>query len=242
MPLFLLLVTKALIYPKIMIEEAPSRDPRMKNLNEKYFAKPAGFVPEESLDSILEEGETILWRGKPKRSAFIAESVLRPSIFALIFLIFDAIFLTLVFVNFRESIPLPMIIFLCVFFLFHLLPVWVWIYSMVTASRRHKNEEYAFTEKRILVKKGFLGGSLESIYYSDLTSVNLHVGVLERIYKVGDIYLLSAGKRTVLEDVSDPSFLVTRLQKIAHDIKTDVFYPNDLRPEENHGYNTKYKG
>ena len=30
------------------------------------------------------------------------------------------------------------------------------------------------------------------------------------------------------------------LQKITHDIKTDIYYPNDLRPAENKGYNTKY--
>ena len=33
--------------------------------------------------------------------------------------------------------------------------------------------------------------------------------------------------------------LVKKLQK---DIYSDVMYPNDLRPEENHGYRTKYKG
>ena len=33
--------------------------------------------------------------------------------------------------------------------------------------------------------------------------------------------------------------LIKKLQK---DIYSDIMYPNDLRPQENHGYKTKYRG
>ena len=32
------------------------------------------------------------------------------------------------------------------------------------------------------------------------------------------------------------------IKKLQEDIYTDTMYPNDLRPETNHGYTTKYKG
>lgn len=32
------------------------------------------------------------------------------------------------------------------------------------------------------------------------------------------------------------------IKQLQEDIYTDTMYPNDLRPEENHGYKTKYKG
>ena len=32
------------------------------------------------------------------------------------------------------------------------------------------------------------------------------------------------------------------VKKLQTDVYTDVMYPNDKRPKENHGYNTKYKG
>ena len=32
------------------------------------------------------------------------------------------------------------------------------------------------------------------------------------------------------------------VKKLQTDIYTDVMYPNDKRPSENHGYNTEYKG
>ena len=78
------------------------------------------------------------------------------------------------------------------------------------------------------------------MFYSEVESVSARVGILERIFKVGDIYILSTSQREVLQDIPDPYFILNRLKKITFDIKTDIYYPNDLRPDENHGYNTKY--
>ena len=46
----------------------------------------------------------------------------------------------------------------------------------------------------------------------------------------------------MLFDLTDPYFITQRLQKIVMDIKTDTLFPNDLRPDENKGYKTDYKG
>ena len=40
---------------------------------------------------------------------------------------------------------------------------------------------------------------------------------------------------------NDPLFITQKLQAIANDIKTDIYYPNSLRPKENEGYKTEYK-
>ena len=45
-----------------------------------------------------------------------------------------------------------------------------------------------------------------------------------------------------MEDITDPYFIYSQLKKIANDIKQDILYPNALRPEENPGYKTSYKG
>ena len=113
---------------------------------------------------------------------------------------------------------------------------------MVTAGRRHKMEEYAFTDRRIIVRKGMVGARIQSILYSDLTSVNLRVGLIEKMCKVGDIYIVAGKETAVLEDLEDPQFLYSRLQGIANDIKADILYPNALRPGENPGYKTSYRG
>lgn len=213
----------------------------MKKINENYFINPNQNLNATSIDHILEKDEKILWRGKPLRKSFILNSFLKFLPFGLIWLCFDAGFIAFMVISVPEM-PHFMIAFLCVFFAFHLIPVWIWVFSTISASKRQKIEEYAFTDKRILVKKGFIGSNIISLYYSSLTSVNLKIGIVEKMCKVGDIYIVANDQKVVLEDILDPSFICGKLQQIAHDIKTDVYFPNALRPKENQGYQTEYKG
>ena len=45
----------------------------------------------------------------------------------------------------------------------------------------------------------------------------------------------------VLSDIKNPYVIANKLQKIINDIKSDIYFPNDLRPKENKGYNAKYR-
>lgn len=210
----------------------------MKKINEKYFIN-TEKMNSNSIESLLSSGEEILWQGKPYRKSFILSSIFRYFFIALIWLAFDGTAIGFI-IGFRESIPWFAILIISIFFLFHLIPVWLWIYDIISASKRQKLEDYVFTDQRIIVKKGFIGANIVSIYYSSLVSINLKIGIIEKMCKVGDIYIVSQNSKIVLEDIKDPYFIATKLQKIAHDIKTDVLFPNALRPKENKGYNTKY--
>lgn len=212
----------------------------MKKIDEKYFINPKGDVNKTRIEDSLEEDEKILWQGKPLRKSFLLNSFIKLLPFAIIWLGVDAFFIVML-CSFTSEIPTPLIIFLCFFFMIHLLPVWIWIYNVISASKRQKIEEYAFTNKRILVKQGFIGSIIISVFYSSIDSVNLKVGIIEKICHVGDIYIVSKNQKIVLEDINDPLFITQKLQAIANDIKTDIYYPNSLRPKENEGYNTEYK-
>lgn len=199
----------------------------MKTVDEKYFindTKGNNFSIENSLSS----DESLLWKGKPLRKSFILNSVLKFLPFALIWLIFDTLFIVLLVLN-VEEIPTIVIIFLAIFFLFHLIPVWLWIYSIISASKRQKIEEYAFTNKRILIKQGFIGSTIISVFYDSINSVNLKIGIIEKMCHVGDIYILSNNQKVVLEDILDPIFITTKLQDIALTNKKDIYFPNNLR-------------
>lgn len=213
----------------------------MKKISEKYFINDDKNYAKKGIEEILTEDEKILWKGKPRLLSFILSAFFKGFIFVLIWLVFDATFIGLLF-TFVQDIPTPLIVFIVIFFILHLIPVWIWIYGLISATKRQKLEEYAFTDKRIIIKKGFIGSKIDSIYYTSLDSVNLKVGIIEKMCKVGDIYLVSEGKNVVLEDIRDPYFISQRLQKIAMDIKSDIIYPNALRPNENNGYKTKYNG
>ena len=211
----------------------------MSKLNENYFKTDVNDKKYQNIESILSEGENILWRGKPKKSAFVWGKVLGMLPFALIWLLFDGAFIAVLCV-FGGALPTPMIVGIGVFFLFHLLPVWIWVVNVVTANRQHKNLEYAFTDRRIVVKSGTIGIDFKNIYYADISSVNVKVGLVDRLCKVGDIYIKSREGATVLYDIENCYFITNKLQEITLDLKMDASFPNALRPETNRGFNTKY--
>lgn len=213
------------------------------NLDKDYFEKKEKTdSSKRTIEEIVKEtgDEQLLWSGKPNKKIFILERILKMMPVALLWLAVDAGFLTFFFIAFaHHKIPTFLLAIVIPFFCIHLIPVWIWIFHVVTASIRLKHTEYGFTDKRIIIKSG-LFVDVVSVYYADISSVKLNVGFLDRIFKVGDIQLFSSNGIHVLEDLSDPYFLTDKLQKIVLDIKADIQFPNDLRPSENNGYNTKY--
>lgn len=213
----------------------------MKTINENYFKNSKTENKQlTAIEDIVEKNEQILWRGKPKKSAYIWSAFFKMFPIALIWLLFDGFFIFMMFKTgaFVDVPPfLPVV--LIGFFAFHLAPVWIWLGNILTANLQHKNIEYVFTNKRIIIKSGIIGIDFQNVYYSEIESVNLRVGLIDKILKVGDIYIKSKDGAKVLFDIADPYFITQKLQQIVIDIKTDVEFPNALRPEENPGYNTK---
>lgn len=211
----------------------------MAKLDENYFKIEPSGRDLKTIEDVIGSDEQILWRGKPKKRAYLINAFTKMLPIALIWLIFDGGFIGLM-IGTMDEIPAPVKIFMAVFFLFHLAPVWIWLSHVLTANRQHENLEYAFTNKRIIIKSGIIGIDFKNIYYSEIDSVNLRVGLVDRIEKVGDIYIKSIGGANVLYDLENPYSLTEKLQKIVVDIKTDIQFPNNLRPAENDGYSTKY--
>ncbi len=213
----------------------------MKKIDENYFVNTNQGKTSTEISDFVDQGEQILWQGKPKKSAYIANAVLRMMPFALVWLLFDGAFIgAMIGTGVLFELPAWAIAAICVFFAFHLIPVWFWIGSIITASKGYKNLDYAFTNKRIIVKSGIIGIDFKNIYYPEIESVNLKVGLIDKLLKVGDVYVKSKSSAQVLFDLSDPYFITKKLQEIVIDIKTDIEFPNQLRPSVNPGYTTKY--
>lgn len=212
----------------------------MGKYNEKYFG---GEHESYDAEQLLTEGESILWQAKPKRSAFILGKVFRMLPVALLWLLFDGGFIAALITTgaFGQMSPF-FIAFIVVFFAIHLIPVWIWLSGIISAGVAYKNMEYVFTDKRIILKSGVIGVDINNVYYTDITDVSLRVGLSDKLLHVGDIYISGKGKAQVLWDIENPYPVVNKLQKIVNDIKTDTFFPNDLRPETNAGFRTKYTG
>ncbi len=214
----------------------------MKKIDENYF-KVVNNKKICEIEDVLEQDEHILWRDKPHKKSYVWSNFFSLLPIALIWLVADSFFIWMMISSGAfEEMDAFFIVFIIAFFLLHLMPVWIWISSVAKAKLEHKNIEYVFTEKRIIIRSGIIGIDIQSVYYSDIESVNLKVGLIDKIYKVGDVYLVASNGKYVLFDIKNPYDITSKLQKITLDIKADIYYPNAYRPTENKGYNTKYKG
>lgn len=207
----------------------------------KYYRD--GMAEGFMLESLLMQDETILWKDKPKKSAFIVNASAKMMPVAIIWLLFDSFFISSFVKNGGFS---QMAFFLVPFFAIHLIPVWIWLSNVLTANKRWKNTEYAVTDKRVIIRNGLIGYNYQSVYYTDIANVMLEVGTIDSMLKVGDIALLlnaggAKGGTASILDIKEPQEVYTLLQKTVMDIQADIHYPNALRPDVNPGYNTQYR-
>lgn len=207
--------------------------------DERYFKMPDEMQCNK-VEDILDGEESVLLRLRPDKKAYIVNAVFRMMPVAILWAAFD-IFFIIMLVSTGILAQLGWFaLFLAGFFLLHLAPLWIWIAGIVRSVAEYKNIEYVFTEKRIILRSGLVGIDFKNIYYSDIEGINLRVGILDRLCRVGDIYIQAMKQSSVLFDVKNPYALLSEIQRIVHDIKTDILFPNDLRPEQNRGFRTRY--
>ena len=91
--------------------------------------------------------------------------------------------------------------------------------------------------------------NLESKTFAELSRVNLHRGIFDQMFNVGDVQITTNQftKKNMpalinINSISNYTEVYQMVKKLQKDIYSDIMYPNDLRPKENHGYKTKYRG
>lgn len=197
------------------------------------------------LQSVISENEKIIWKGKPNRKCFILESAFNPLLpFALLWAIFD---LGVIGLGFAEEMG-GMRLFFLGFFALHLMPVWIYLAGIIFSIRRYKNTEYIITDVGVYISGGTFSYSYQMKPFAQLSNISLHRGIFDQWLKVGDVvfdteFVDGENKQASfaiinIENYQEIYKLVKEMQK---DIHADTMYPNDLRPKENHGYNTEYK-
>ena len=211
------------------------------NIDENYF-KTNNPMKQNKIEDILSEDEIILQRLLPNRKVLLLEALFKGLPFVLLWVAFDAFFIFMMIANnVLEQQPFMLWVMIG-FFAFHLMPLWLYILNIIRTMAGAKNIEYVFTNRRIIIRSGVIGIDFKNIYYSDVEGINCKVGIFDRMFKVGDLYIKAHDQSAVLMNIEQPYFFLKKLQRITLDIKTDIEYPNDLRPKENHGYHTDYKG
>mgnify|MGYP000862268899 CR=1 FL=1 len=139
--------------------------------------------------------------------------------------------------------------FLSIFMLFHLLPLWLGVGNMIRLIFVYRNTYFAYTDKRVIIKTGFMGVDYKTKEFFNIGNIEVNVNPLENILGLGTIRIdeeyVGSGKNSRrvgnrLYGIQNPYDIFRDLKEIVTDIKTDISYPNEYRPETNKGYNTKY--
>ncbi len=207
-------------------------------------------------DLIKNTDETVLWEGRPKKSVTILEAFFNPMLFVAIiwgtidFAIIGGVALSGALQ--QKSIAL----FILAFMLLHLMPVWIYLFGILSVFLRWKNTRFMVTDRGLYVSGGFFSFDYEMKPWTDISHVSIHQGIFDRMFGVGDVVSTCAHMNTQvstgnghshghdLKIYNIPDFL--KVFQMVNDLQRDVFsdtmYPNDLRPDTNSGYRTKYQG
>ena len=136
----------------------------------------------EELKYMVGEGETILYEGKPDKKCFLFESIFNPLLpVAVFWAIFDLGFLGAA-TGQAGNILIP-------FLLVHMMPVWIYLFGVVFSFRKYKNTYYIVTDHAIYVSSGIFSMNLETKTFAELSRVNLHRGVFDQLFHVGDVQI-----------------------------------------------------
>lgn len=205
------------------------------------------------LSKIINEDEEVLYEGKPNKVCYIFEGIFNPMLlFALMWFWFDFSF----FKNFSSLGGVSN--YTIMFMLVHLMPVWMYLFGIIFIARKYRNTRYVVTDKAVYISSGIFTMNYTMKPFAEIARVNLHRGIFDQVFGVGDVEVITSAeianfnrnngnnmpsyRRTVLESISNYDEVYNLVKKLQIDIYSDTMYPNDKRPEENHGYNTKYKG
>lgn len=203
---------------------------------------------ENELKQLVGENEKIMYEGKPNKKCFLFESIFNPLLpFAILWALFDTFMIGSAFSQGVGDDGFGIVI--LIFMLFHLMPVWIYLGGVLLSVRRYKNTYYIVTDSAVYVSSGMFSKKYDTKPFQEMSRVNLHRGIFDQAFGVGDVVITTnqfthngAVASMKIDSISNYTEVYNLVKKLQKDIYTDSMYPNDMRPKENHGYNTEYKG
>ena len=201
---------------------------------------------ENDLKQLVGNNEKIMYEGRPNKKCFLFESIFNPLLpFALIWAIIDFGIIGTVFGQDDGEF----LGFMIPFFLLHLMPVWLYLGGVLLSFRKYRNTYYIVTDSSVYVSGGVFSKTFDTKPFQEMSRVNLHRGIFDQAFGVGDVIITSnqfnsngVTASMKINSISNYTEVYNLIKKLQKDIYTDAMYPNDLRPKENHGYKTEYKG
>jgi len=200
-----------------------------------------------NIRNILYDNEKVLWEGRPERAPYLAGAALVCIPLFFFGLAFAAIPLFMAVSAYHGGQKgFAALIFLMPHF-------WVGIGIMfgpyICAYLSYSRTSYAITDKRVLIETGVISQNITALEYSMISDATVRVSAVDNWYglNTGTIIISSTGARlnngkmrpTSLCNIKDPYGVFKFFEKLELDVKTDIEYPNAMRPAVNPGYQTQ---
>lgn len=190
------------------------------------------------LNKVLDNNEQVLWEGTPKFWPYFLGSSIGITILALFWLVIMLPFFLVALISiFTGSL------FGLAFLLFP--PFWIGIALFIGLPLYqylvHKHIYYAITDKRVIIQRGLIGRDFDSIDFDNIRNAHVNVGLFDKLFGDSGSLMISAGKMYILRNIENPYDVFKNFKELSHSVKTDIYYPNELRPKQNLGYKTKPK-
>lgn len=192
-------------------------------------------------DDIKDKNEEIFWIGKPNAFCFMLSGI--P------FLIVGILWGAIDFFAITQSLKSgkEMMGFIIPFFALHSFPFWGSILFMGWLWLAHNKTFYGYSNRRLIIKTGAIGTDIKTYEYDKLSNLEVQQGPIQKMFDVGTI-TFNTGQTNSNGRLITSSFkaipgafeVFKKIKEVSMDIKTDEYYPNAMRPDENPGYKSRY--
>lgn len=219
-------------------------------MNEKYERITNEKEDIMNLRDQIGTDENILWEGTKDGKVSLFEAIFNPLMpFALIWFVFDMV----VILGFSKTMSAEGIFLggMIGFVALHMMPVWIYLIGIFTSRIKARNTEYLITDRGIYIKTGIFTTITEMKPFTDLSHVSVRQGVFDKMFGTGDVISVCNHTSTTshndshkhgmnIENIADYETVFKLVKEYQEAIYSDTMYPNDMRPQENHGYKTTY--
>lgn len=203
---------------------------------------------DQELQHILGSDETILWTGKPRLLPWLLDRI---SV-SILFTLFGAAMIGLGYLL-LDSPNGGMQSFSIVAGVGAILLI-IALGGLIREFLLWRRMTYALSNRRIIVQSGIVGRDFVTTDYDQLTDISVNINVTDKLCggNTGSLMFATASGTSATAQtagyttnqfthIPDPYTVFNYFKKTAYDTKSDMYFPNALRPDTNPGYTTKYE-
>lgn len=149
----------------------------------------------DDLHAQLMDDEKVLWEGHPDKKAFVLTHWFGSGlIFVIVWTLFTAAFVGTMFASGMtlDDMPFPKIIPIG-FIILWMTPVWSHIFSGFASFFTYKSYYYLITDKRVIMRAGWLSYAYVSVFYQNIVDLHMYAGIIDHSCGSGTISMTQLG-------------------------------------------------